>query len=46
VFYPKRVDAVGSDYLMKAHKKYYVRRNWEHTMKKGNRAAVLGRGPN
>jgi len=37
-------DAAGLDYLIKARKEYYVRRQWERTLKKGDRVAVLGRG--
>jgi len=37
-------DAAGLDYLIKTHKEYYVRRQWEHTLKKDDRVAVLGRG--
>ena len=37
-------DAAGLDYLIKTRKEYYVRRQWERTLKKGDRVAVLGRG--
>ena len=37
-------DAEGLDYLIKTRKEYYVRRQWERTLKKGDRVAVLGRG--
>ena len=37
-------DAAGLDYLIKARKEYYVRRQRERTLKKGDRVAVLGRG--
>lgn len=37
-------DAAGLDYLIKTRKEYYVRRQQEHTLKKGDRVAVLGRG--
>jgi len=37
-------DAAGLDYLIKARKEYYVRRQWERTLKKGDRVAILGRG--
>jgi preprotein translocase subunit YajC len=32
------------DYLIKTRKEYYVRRQRERTLKKGDRVAVLGRG--
>ena len=32
------------DYVIKTRKEYYVRRQWERTLKKGDRVAVLGRG--
>jgi hypothetical protein len=38
------VDAAGLDYLIKARKEYYVRRQRERTLKKGDRVAVLGCG--
>ena len=34
----------GLDYLLKKRKEFYVRRQWERTLKKGDRVAVLGRG--
>jgi hypothetical protein len=37
-------DAAGLDYLIKTRKDYYVRRQRERTLKKGDRVAVLGRG--
>ena len=37
-------DAAGLDYLIKTRKEYYVRRQQEHSLKKGDRVAVLGRG--
>jgi hypothetical protein len=37
-------DAAGLDYLIKKRKEYYVRRQRERTLKKGDRVAVLGRG--
>ena len=37
-------DAAGLDYLIKTRKEYYVRCQWERTLKKGDRVAVLGRG--
>ena len=37
-------DAAGLDYLIKTRKEYYVRRQEERTLKKGDRVAVLGRG--
>jgi hypothetical protein len=37
-------DAAGLDYLLKTRKQYYVRRQLERTLKKGDRVAVLGRG--
>ena len=37
-------DAAGLDYLIKTRKEYHVRRQWERTLKKGDRVAVLGRG--
>jgi preprotein translocase subunit YajC len=37
-------DAVGLDYVIKTRKEYYVRRQLERTLKKGDRVAVLGRG--
>src|ERR1019366_7578286 len=37
-------DAAGLDYLIKTRKEYYVRRQRERTLKKGDRGAVLGRG--
>jgi hypothetical protein len=37
-------DAAGLDYLIRARKEYYVRRQRERTLKKGDRVAVLGRG--
>jgi preprotein translocase subunit YajC len=36
--------AAGLDYLIKTRKEYYVRRQRERTLKKGDRVAVLGRG--
>jgi hypothetical protein len=38
------LDAAGLDYLIKTRKEYYVRRQRERTVKKGDRVAVLGRG--
>jgi len=32
------------DYVIKVRKEYYVRRQWERILKKGDRVAVLGRG--
>jgi len=37
-------DAAALDYLIKARKEYYDRRQWERTLKNGDRVAVLGRG--
>lgn len=37
-------DAAGLDYLITTRKEYYVRRQRERTLKKGDRVAVLGRG--
>ncbi len=37
-------DVGGLDYLIKTRQQYYVRRQWERTLKKGDRVAVLGRG--
>jgi preprotein translocase subunit YajC len=37
-------DAPGLDYLIKTRKEYYVRRQQERTLKKGDRVAVLGHG--
>jgi len=37
-------DAAGLDYLIKTRKEYYVRRQQERTLKKGDRVAVLKRG--
>jgi hypothetical protein len=37
-------DAAGLDYLIKTRREYYVRRQRERTLKKGDRVAVLGRG--
>ena len=37
-------DASGLDYLIKNRKEYYVRRQRDRTLKKGDRVAVLGRG--
>lgn len=37
-------DAAGLDYLIKTRKEYYVRRQRERTLRKGDRVAVLGRG--
>lgn len=37
-------DAAGLDYLINTRKEYYVRRQGERTLKKGERVAVLGRG--
>jgi len=36
--------AAGSDYLLKTCKEYYIRRQKERTLKKGDRVAVLGHG--
>src|SRR6201987_2616048 len=37
-------DTEGLDYLIETRKDYYIRRQGERTLKKGNRVAVLGRG--
>jgi len=37
-------DAAGLNHLIKTRKQYYDRRQWERTLKKGDRVAVLGRG--
>ena len=37
-------DAAGLDYLIKTRKEFYIRRQRERTLKKGDRVAVLGRG--
>jgi hypothetical protein len=37
-------DAAGLDYLVKTRKEYYVRRQQDRILKKGDRVAVLGRG--
>ena len=37
-------DAAGLDYLIGKRTQYYVRRQQERTLKKGDRVAVLGRG--
>jgi len=37
-------DAAGLDYLIEARKEYYVRRQQERTLKRGDRVAVLGHG--
>jgi preprotein translocase subunit YajC len=37
-------DAAGLDYLIKTRKEYYVRRQQERTLKRGDRVAVLGHG--
>ena len=37
-------DAAGLDYLIKTRREYYVRRQRERTLKKGDRVAVLGCG--
>ena len=37
-------DAAGLDYLIKTRKQYYIRRQQERTLKKGDRVAVLGHG--
>jgi preprotein translocase subunit YajC len=37
-------DEAGLDYLIQARKEYYVRRQQERTLKKGDRVAVLGHG--
>lgn len=37
-------EAAGLDYLIKVRKEYYVRRQRERSLKKGDRVAVLGRG--
>jgi hypothetical protein len=37
-------DAAGLDYLIKTRKQYYVCRQRERTLKKGDRVAMLGRG--
>ena len=38
------LDAAGLDFLIKTRKEYYVRRQQERTLKKGDRVAVLGHG--
>jgi preprotein translocase subunit YajC len=42
--YDSGFDAAGMDYLIKTRKEYYVRRQQERTLKKGDRVAVLGHG--
>jgi hypothetical protein len=42
--YSSGFDGAGLDYLIKARKEYYVRRQRERTLKKGDRVAVLGHG--
>jgi preprotein translocase subunit YajC len=37
-------DAVGVDYLLKTRRDYYIRRQQERTLKKGDRVAVFGYG--
>jgi hypothetical protein len=37
-------DTAGLDYLIKTRKEYYIRRQRERTLKKGDRVAVLGQG--
>ncbi len=37
-------EGAGLDYLIKARKEYYVRRQQERALKKGDRVAVLGHG--
>lgn len=37
-------DSAGLDYLLNTRKEYYIRRQRERTLKKGDRVAVLGRG--
>jgi hypothetical protein len=37
-------DPAGLDYLIKTRKEYYIRRQREHTLKKGDRVAVFGQG--
>jgi preprotein translocase subunit YajC len=37
-------NAAGLDYLIEARKKYYIRRQQDRTLKKGDRVAVLGHG--
>lgn len=37
-------DAAGWDYLIKTRKEYYIRRQRERTLKRGDRVAVLGHG--
>jgi preprotein translocase subunit YajC len=37
-------DATGLDYVIKTRKEYYVRRQLERILKKGDRVALLGRG--
>jgi hypothetical protein len=37
-------EAAGLDYLIKTRKEYYVLRQRERSLKKGDRVAVLGRG--
>jgi hypothetical protein len=37
-------DAAGLDHTIKTRKEYYVCRQRERTLKKGDRVAVLGRG--
>lgn len=36
--------AAGLDYLIKTRKEFYIRRQREHTLKKGDRVAVFGHG--
>lgn len=38
------LDAAGLDYLVKTRKEYYVRRQQDRILKKGDRVAVLGHG--
>jgi len=38
------LDAAGLDYLIQARTQYYVRRQQQRTLKKGDRVAVLGHG--
>ncbi|MBZ5661702.1 MAG: hypothetical protein LAO08_14950 [Acidobacteriia bacterium] len=37
-------DAAGVDYLLKTRQEYYIHRQRERTLKKGDRVAVLGQG--
>ena len=37
-------DAAGLDYLIKTHKQYYVRCQWDRVLEEGDRVAVLSHG--